>query len=68
MTSSGVSIRPHPAWIAYASAKRAMNCLCESLVLEEPLITALCITPGIVDTGLQKEVRDQRRFLRRELC
>jgi NAD(P)-dependent dehydrogenase (short-subunit alcohol dehydrogenase family) len=68
MTSSGVSIQPHPSWIAYASAKRAMNCLCESLVLEEPLIRAICITPGIVDTGLQKAVRDQRKFLCGELC
>lgn len=61
MTSSGVSVRPYPAWIAYASSKRAVNCLCAGLVLEEPLITAICVTPGAVDTGLQKEVREKRR-------
>jgi len=61
MTSSGVSLRPHPAWIAYASSKRAMNCLCAGLTLEEPDISCLCMTPGIADTGLQKEVREKHK-------
>ena len=60
MTSSGVSLKPGPAWAAYACAKSAMNYLCGSVQLEEPDVSCLCITPGIVDTGMQREVRDQR--------
>ncbi|KAN0093458.1 NAD(P)-binding protein [Hyaloscypha variabilis] len=59
MTSSGVSLRPAHAWIAYASAKRAMNCLCAGLKLEEPEVSTVCVTPGIVNTNMQKEVRDE---------
>jgi len=62
MTSSGVSLRPAHAWIAYASAKRAMNCLCAGLKLEEPEVSTVCVTPGIVNTDMQKEVRDERKF------
>lgn len=61
MTSSGVSITPNAAWVAYACAKRAMNCLCAGLTVEEPSVMCVCITPGIVDTGIQKEVREERK-------
>lgn len=63
MTSSGVSLIPYQGWIAYACAKSAMNYLCSSLSLEEPQIAFICITPGIVDTGMQKEVRDHRKSM-----
>ncbi|KAH8816702.1 hypothetical protein F5884DRAFT_818653 [Xylogone sp. PMI_703] len=59
MTSSGVSVNPYPAWVAYASSKRAMNGLCAGLKLEEPDISCICITPGIANTGMQKEVREE---------
>jgi NAD(P)-dependent dehydrogenase (short-subunit alcohol dehydrogenase family) len=61
MTSSGVSLRPNKAWNAYAAAKRAMNSVCAGLDLEEPDISTVCITPGIVDTGIQKQVRENRK-------
>jgi NAD(P)-dependent dehydrogenase (short-subunit alcohol dehydrogenase family) len=62
MTSSGVSLRPARAWIVYASAKRAMNCLCAGLHLEEPEVSIVSVTPGIVNTSMQEEIRKERKF------
>ena len=41
-----------------------MNWLCACLAVEEEQVSMLCVTPGIVDTGQQAEVRDQREFLK----
>jgi NAD(P)-dependent dehydrogenase (short-subunit alcohol dehydrogenase family) len=63
MTSSGVSLTPYAAWTAYACSKAAMNWLGACLTKEEGEVTTLCIEPGIVDSGLQKQVRDDRKFI-----
>jgi hypothetical protein len=39
-----------------------MNCLCAGLQLEEPEVSTVCVTPGIVNTNMQKEVREERKF------
>ncbi|OAP56473.1 hypothetical protein AYL99_09652 [Fonsecaea erecta] len=62
MTSSGVSLQPYHAWAAYACSKAAMNCLCASLAKEEPQVKSLCLTPGIVNSGMQAEVREEHKF------
>ncbi|OQV01807.1 hypothetical protein CLAIMM_07099 [Cladophialophora immunda] len=62
MTSSGVSLQPYHAWAAYACSKAAMNCLCAGLAKEEDKVTLLlCLTPGIVDSGMQAEVREEHK-------
>lgn len=61
MTSSGVTQQPFRAWIAYASSKAAMNWLCACLALEEEQVSMLCVMPGIVDSGQQAEVRNERK-------
>jgi hypothetical protein len=38
-----------------------MNWLCAGLAVEEDQVTLLCVTPGIVDSGQQAEVRNERR-------
>lgn len=63
-TSSGVSVRPTKSWAAYSCGKAAMNQLCSSLAYEEPSISVVAVTPGIVDTNIQKIVRDTRKFTR----
>lgn len=63
LTSSGVSLRPTKSWAAYSCAKAALNHLCTNLAHEEPSISAVSITPGIVDTGIHKLVREQRKFM-----
>ena len=62
MTSSGVSLQPFPAWIAYACSKAAMNCLCSCFPTEEHRVKFLCVTPGIVDSGMQAQVREERKW------
>ncbi|KAL6229008.1 hypothetical protein BDW75DRAFT_225838 [Aspergillus navahoensis] len=61
MTSSGVTDEPSTAWVAYACSKAAMNYLAASIPLEEPDVTTVCLAPGIVDTGIQKAVRDEHQ-------
>lgn len=62
MTSSGVSLEPWPAFNAYACAKAAMNWLCACLPTEEDRVGFLCVTPGIVDSGMQEQVRADRKW------
>lgn len=62
MTSSGVTEDPSKAWIPYACSKAAMNYLAGSLPLEEPNVTTVCLYPGIVDTGMQRAVREDRKY------
>lgn len=58
MTSSGASVRAPGTWGAYGAGKAAMNSFGSTLAAEEPDITTLCIAPGMVDTDMQKELRD----------
>ena len=44
---------------AYGSSKAAFNSLARHLAVEEPDIAAVAISPGRVDTGMQKELREQ---------
>lgn len=61
MTSSGVSLRPYPVWIAYAASKRAVNALAAGLAIEEPDVACLSVTPGIAETNIQKKMREERK-------
>lgn len=45
----------------YGSTKAALNHLCFSLASEEPQITAVAVRPGVVDTDMQVEIREQHR-------
>lgn len=56
--SSGASIEPVSGWSSYCTAKAAINQFTRSLALEEPTITSLALRPGIVDTEMQKNIRD----------
>ncbi|KAH6668435.1 hypothetical protein B0J14DRAFT_675170 [Halenospora varia] len=59
MTSSAVSLFPYKEHIPYGCAKATMNYLCSVLAVDEPYISTMCITPGIVETGMQKQIRDE---------
>ncbi|KAK0749607.1 hypothetical protein B0T18DRAFT_427701 [Schizothecium vesticola] len=43
----------------YGSSKAALNSLARHVAVEEPNILAVAISPGRVDTGMQKELRDK---------
>jgi NAD(P)-dependent dehydrogenase (short-subunit alcohol dehydrogenase family) len=61
MTSSGISYTAYGVWSAYGCAKSAMNHLCLVWPKEEPDIGIVCLTPGIVESGIQRECREEGR-------
>ena len=58
MTSSGAAEHAYSTWGAYGATKAAMNSLCRTIAVEEPDVTVLSIAPGVVDTEMQREIRD----------
>lgn len=58
-TSSGAATSAYPTWGAYGSSKAALNHLAMTLAVEEKDITTLSIRPGVVDTEMQREIREK---------
>jgi NAD(P)-dependent dehydrogenase (short-subunit alcohol dehydrogenase family) len=40
-----------------------VNSLAQSLALEEPDITSIAIRPGVVDTEMQRDIREKRNCI-----
>jgi NAD(P)-dependent dehydrogenase (short-subunit alcohol dehydrogenase family) len=59
MTSSGAAVNSYRTWGAYGASKSAMMHLGQTIAAEEPEIMTLSIAPGVVDTDMQKELREQ---------
>ncbi|GKZ29940.1 hypothetical protein AbraIFM66950_007171 [Aspergillus brasiliensis] len=57
-TSSGAAITAYRGWALYGATKAAMNHLALSLGEEEPEVTTISIRPGMVDTEMQRELRE----------
>ncbi|KAI0183656.1 short-chain dehydrogenase [Xylaria flabelliformis] len=57
--SSGASSNAYIGWGAYGTSKAALDHLCAHLAVEEPSITAVTISPGKVDTAMQKQIREE---------
>ncbi|KAJ3580327.1 hypothetical protein NPX13_g244 [Xylaria arbuscula] len=57
--SSGASTNAYIGWGAYGTSKAALNHLCAHLAVEEPSITTVTISPGKVDTAMQKQIREE---------
>ncbi|KAI0455719.1 short-chain dehydrogenase [Xylaria acuta] len=57
--SSGASSNAYIGWGAYGTSKAALDHLCAHLAIEEPTITAVTVSPGKVDTAMQKQIRDE---------
>ncbi|KAM0751690.1 short-chain dehydrogenase [Meredithblackwellia eburnea MCA 4105] len=58
MVSSGASTGGVAAWGAYSASKAAMNSFVRTLGNEESSIISVAIRPGMVDTTMQKSVRE----------
>ncbi len=56
--STGAAVRPVPTWGAYATAKAGLNHLTRILAREEPQVTTIAFRPGIVDTDMQRFIRE----------
>ncbi|TIB12616.1 hypothetical protein E3P89_00761 [Wallemia ichthyophaga] len=57
MVSSGAATGAYAAWGAYNASKAAMNTLAKTLAGEEKGVVSLAIRPGVVDTGMQEDIR-----------
>jgi len=57
--SSGAALKGYTAWGAYGSSKAALNSIVAHVAVEEPDITAVALSPGRVDTDMQKELREK---------
>ncbi|OTB17042.1 hypothetical protein K445DRAFT_316551 [Daldinia sp. EC12] len=57
--SSGAAFGAYAGWGCYGTSKAALTHLSAHLAVEEPSITSIAITPGRVDTDMQKEIRDK---------
>ncbi|KAL9633050.1 MAG: hypothetical protein Q9164_004930 [Protoblastenia rupestris] len=57
-TSSGASTGVYSSWGAYSASKSAMNALARQIACEEPDVTAFSIRPGVVDTDMQRDLRE----------
>jgi len=57
--SSGAAANAYPTWGAYGSAKAALNHLSMTVASEEKDITSIAIRPGVVDTEMQREIREK---------
>ena len=57
-TSTGASTGAYQAWGAYSASKAAVNCLAKQIACEEPEVTAFSIRPGVVDTEMQRNLRE----------
>ncbi|KAJ4377651.1 hypothetical protein N0V83_000479 [Neocucurbitaria cava] len=58
LTSSGASISAYQGWGAYGAGKAVLNHLALTLSVEEPDVTTISIRPGVVDTEMQREIRE----------
>ncbi|MCJ1392022.1 hypothetical protein MMC18_004889 [Xylographa bjoerkii] len=65
-TSSGAAAHSYSTWGAYGASKSALNHLGMTVGVEEPDITTLSIAPGVVDTEMQRELRDEHSSLMTE--
>ncbi|KAH8689870.1 putative short-chain dehydrogenase [Talaromyces proteolyticus] len=60
-TSSGASTSATNGWALYGATKAAINHLVLSLANEEPEVTSVSLRPGMVDTEMQREIREGHR-------
>ncbi|PYI32107.1 short-chain dehydrogenase [Aspergillus indologenus CBS 114.80] len=57
-TSSGAAVSAYRGWGLYGATKAAMNHLALTLGEEEPDVTSISIRPGMVDTEMQRQLRE----------
>jgi NAD(P)-dependent dehydrogenase (short-subunit alcohol dehydrogenase family) len=57
--SSGAAVHPVLGWAAYCASKAALNSFNEQLAAEEERVTAIALRPGVIDTDMQREIREK---------
>ncbi|KAK5020624.1 hypothetical protein LTR16_001052 [Cryomyces antarcticus] len=56
--SSGAAIGAYSTWGAYGATKAVLNHMAMTLAVEEPDVITVSIRPGVVDTEMQRELRE----------
>ncbi len=64
--SSGAAIKPTAGWGAYCSAKAGLLHLGRVVSVEEPTIGCFSLRPGVIDTDMQREIRESSRMRSQE--
>lgn len=66
--SSGAALKGYAGWGAYCAGKAALDRLSECLALEEPGLRVHSVAPGVIDTDMQRKIREVplERFPERE--
>ncbi|KAF2748027.1 NAD(P)-binding protein, partial [Sporormia fimetaria CBS 119925] len=59
LVSSGAALGAYQGWGAYGASKAVLNHLAMTLTVEEPDVTSISIRPGVVDTEMQREIREE---------
>lgn len=57
--SSGAAVRPEQGWSAYCTAKAGINHFTRVLAEEEEQVVAITFRPGVVDTEMQRTIREE---------
>lgn len=57
--SSGAAVSVTAGWSAYCAAKAGLNHFTRVLAAEEPDVVALSFRPGVVDTAMQRTIREE---------
>lgn len=57
-TSSGAAGNAYSGWGAYGASKSALNHLAMTLKVEEVDVTTVSVRPGVVDSEMQREIRE----------
>ncbi|KAF0433385.1 NADP-binding protein [Gigaspora margarita] len=57
--STGVAAFAHQSWSPYCTSKAALHMLTKCIAVEEPDIVSVSILPGVVDTTMQANIREQ---------
>ncbi|PSN66981.1 NAD(P)-binding protein [Corynespora cassiicola Philippines] len=61
LVSSGAAVSAYQGWGAYGATKAVLNHMALTLAAEEPDLTSVSIRPGVVDTEMQREIREVHR-------
>lgn len=56
--SSGASVKPYFGWSCYCASKAALNSYARSIACERPNVKSIAVAPGVVDTQMQVDIRE----------
>jgi NAD(P)-dependent dehydrogenase (short-subunit alcohol dehydrogenase family) len=66
--STGAATSPISSWSAYCTSKAALLMLTKVIALEYPAITAISVSPGVIDTVMQRTIRERHQMMPSELA